>query len=113
MCPAGAPGYQEAECPCGTSFLEEPFGGDPVWDGAATVMRIEWGGGSTRLLRNGIEVHTIDWSASGVEFGPNALHMSLGTSRASAVDSAGMPVGAVFSNVVVDGTTGPETPACN
>lgn len=104
MCPGGAPGY--GACGCGASFFEEPFGGDGTWDGSPQRLRIEWGGGATRYLRNGAVVLTINWSSSGLTFGPSELHLSLGTSRPSAVDSAQLPVGAVFSDLVVDGTEG-------
>ena len=108
MCPSGAPGYDACGC---ASFFEEPFGGDGAWTGAAERLRIEWGGGTTRLLRNGNVVHAIDWSASGLQFGPAELHFSIGTSRPDAVDTAGMPIGAVFSDLVIEGTQG-ETATC-
>ncbi len=104
MCPGGAPGY--TSCACGTSFFEEPFGGSGEWSGGPERIRIEWGSGRTRYLRNGGEVLSIDWSRSGLTFGPSELHMSLGTSRPSAVDYAVLPVGVVFSDLVVDGTEG-------
>jgi MYXO-CTERM domain-containing protein len=103
MCPGGDPGY--GACGCG-SFFEEPFGGDGTWDGTPQRLRVEWGGGRTRYLRNGALVLTIDWSASGLSFGPSSLHLSLGTARPSAVDDAQLPVGAVFSDLVVDGVEG-------
>ena len=103
MCPSGDPGY--GACACG-SFFDEPFGGDPNWDGTPQRIRVEWGGGWTRLSRNGVEAVAIDWSASGLTFGPESLHFSLGTARATDVDSAGLPVGAVFSDVHVEGTVG-------
>jgi hypothetical protein len=113
MCPAGSPGYGDGEpCPCASNFGEETYNGDPSWDGSPQVLRIAWAAGKTTLYRNGAEVHTLDWSGSGVTFGPSELHVSLGTSRSTAVDTAGMPVGAVFSNMVIEGITGPETPAC-
>lgn len=104
MCPSGAPGY--GDCGCG-SFFEEPFGGSGDWDGSAQRMRIEWGSGRTRYLRNGAVVLTIDWSDSGLAFAPSDLHFSLGTARPSGVSDAQLPVGAVFSDLVVDGVEGP------
>lgn len=104
MCPSGAPGY--GDCGCG-SFFEEPFGGSGNWDGSPQRMRIEWGAGRTRYLRNGAVVLTIDWSRSGLAFGPSELHFSLGTSRPSGVGDAQLPVGAIFSDLVVDGVEGP------
>jgi hypothetical protein len=113
MCPAGAPGYGDGEpCPCAQSYGEETYNGDPTWDGSPQVLRIAWGNGKTTLYRNGAEVHSLDWSGSGVAFGPSELHVSLGTSRSTAVDTAGMPIGAVFSNVIIEGITGEATPAC-
>jgi uncharacterized protein (TIGR03382 family) len=109
MCPSGAPGYDA--CGCG-SFFEEPFGGDPSWDGSPQRFRVEWGDGATRLLRNGAEVVGIDWSESGIVFGPSELHFALGTPRPLEVDTASMPIGAVFSDVVVEGTVGPLS-TCN
>ena len=103
MCNSGAPGYDACGC---ASFFEEPFGGDPTWDGTPQRLRIEWGDGLTRYLRNGAEVLSIAWGDSGVRFGPQELHMTLGCSRNAAVDTAGMPVGAVFSDLVVEGTEG-------
>jgi hypothetical protein len=55
---------------------------------------------------NGVEVLAIDWSASGLTFGPEALHFSLGTPRPQDVGTASMPIGATFSDVVVDGVEG-------
>ena len=104
LCPSGAPGYDTCGC---ESFFEEPFGGDGAWDGSPERLRVEWAGGITRLLRNGVAVVSIDWSASGLDFGPQELHMSLGSARADAVDTAGMPIGAVFSDVHVEGFEGP------
>ncbi|MFO0628865.1 MAG: DNRLRE domain-containing protein [Polyangiales bacterium] len=105
MCPGGAPGF--GACACDRSFFEEPFGGNGAWDGSAQRLRIEWGDGVTRYLRNGTAVVSIDWSRSGLAFGPSALHVSLGTSRPSAVDTAQLPVGIVFSDLIIDGTEGP------
>jgi len=109
LCPAGAPGYGPCSC---ASFLEEPFGGDGAWDGSAQRLRIEWGGGRSRYLRNGVEIVSIDWSQSGLEFGPSQLHFSLGTSRSTEVATAAMPIGAVFSELTVEGIEGPEVSAC-
>lgn len=103
MCPSGAPGYGRCGC---ASFFEEPFGGNGTWSGAPERLRIEWGEGRTSFLRNGTRVESIDWSRSGLRFGPQSLHFSLGTSRPSAVGGAALPVGIVFSDLVVDGTEG-------
>ncbi len=103
MCPSGDPGY--GACGCG-EFFEEPFGGDTTWDGSPVRIRVEWGGGWTRLYKNGAESLAIDWSGSGLVFGPESLHFSLGNARASAVDGAGLPIGAVFSDLHVEGTVG-------
>ena len=103
MCPSGAPGYDGCGC---AQFFEEPFGGDGTWTGAPEQLRLEWGDGITRLVRNGVEVVAIDWSASGLDFGPSELHFSLGTSRPAAVGTASMPIGAVFSDLVITGTEG-------
>lgn len=114
LCPMGAPGYYDAECPCADppGFFEEPFGGDGSWDGSPQTLRVEWADGVSRYLRNGALVLEIDWSASGQTFAPDALYMSLGTPRAEAVASAGMPIGAVFSDVKVEGWTGPAADLC-
>lgn len=104
LCPGGAPGY--GSCACGASFFEEPFGGNGTWDGSAQRLRVEWGGGVTRYLRNGAVVLTIRWGDSGLTFGPSELHFSLGSSRPSAVADAQLPVGAVFSDLVFDGVEG-------
>ena len=103
LCPSGEPGYDACGC---ASFFEEPFGGDGTWTGAPEQLRIEWGDGVTRFLRNGAEVVAIDWSESGLAFGPNTLHFSIGTSRPDAVGSAAMPVGATFSDLIIRGTEG-------
>jgi hypothetical protein len=114
MCPIGAPGYLEAECPCANpvGFFEEPFGGNGDWNGSPETLRVAWGDGVTRYFRNDVEVLTIDWAGSGFQFGPQELYVSLGNPRPEEVGSAGMPIGAVFSNLVVEGWTGPETPTC-
>lgn len=100
MCPSGAPGY--GSCGCG-SFFDEPFGGDGNWDGTPQRMRIEWGSGQTRLLRNGAQAVVVRWASSGLQFGPDTLHLMLGSSRNRAVADSGMPIGARFSDLVVEG----------
>ncbi len=114
LCPVGAPGYHDGECPCANpvGFFEEPFGGDGTWDGSPQRLRVEWADGVTRYLRNDALVLTIDWSDAGIGFGPEDLYVSLGTPRAEAVDSAGMPIGAVFSDVKIEGWTGPAAASC-
>lgn len=104
ICPGGAPGYLEdaaESCPC-PEFHQEPFGGDGTWDGSPERIRLEWGDGTMRLLRNGALVLSVDWSASGVTFAPDTLHFALGSPRPTAY----LPVGAVFSDLVVDGVEG-------
>ena len=109
LCPAGAPGYIEVgECACATWFFEEPFGGDGNWDGSPQRMRVEWDGSFARLLRNDALVVEIEYGSSGLQFGPQALFASLGTSRPLEVGTAGMPIGATFSDVVIEGITGAE-----
>ncbi len=103
MCPSGAPGH--SECGCG-SFFAEPFDDPGPWTGDPVRMRVEWGGGTTRLLRDGVEVVSVDWSGSGLTFGPEDLHLMLGSPRNDG-GLAAMPIGAVFSDLVVDGTMGP------
>lgn len=104
MCPSGAPGH--SDCGCG-SFFEEPFENPAApWTGAAVRVRIEWGGGLTRMFIDGAELLSIDWSDSGIAFGPEQLHMMIGSPRNDGGLSS-MPMGAVFSDLVVDGTEGP------
>ncbi|MCA9634440.1 MAG: hypothetical protein KC420_00210 [Myxococcales bacterium] len=114
LCPMGAPGYYDTECPCAdpVGFFEEPFGGDGTWDGTPQVLRVEWADGKSRYLRNGEVILEIDWSDTGLSFAPDALYMSLGTPRAEKIDSAGMPIGAVFSDVKIEGWTGPAADMC-
>ncbi len=111
MCPDGAPGT--GTCACGAQFFEEPFTREAsTWTGAPVRLRIEWGGGHTRYLKDGVLLIDVDWSATGLRFAPQALHMSLGTPRPSAVGTAGMPIGAVFSDLVVDGHIAGEVATC-
>lgn len=105
MCPSGAPGYDECGC---ASFFEEPYGGDPNWDGTPQRLRIEWAGGVSRFLRNGVEAVSVDWSASGLRFAPQELHFTIGSPRAPDVGDTGMPIGAVFSDLVIEGVEGDE-----
>lgn len=114
MCPLGAPGYHDGACPCGSpvGFFEEPFGGDGGWDGSPQKLRVAWADGVTRYFRNDTEVLAIDWSASGLSFGPETLVVSLGNPRPEQVDTAGMPIGAVFSDLKVEGWTGPPATIC-
>ncbi|MEI8257223.1 MAG: hypothetical protein WCJ30_16235 [Deltaproteobacteria bacterium] len=103
ICPSGDPGHGACGC---ASFFEEPLTPAALaWDGSPHRMRIEWGGGVSRLFRDGVEILSSTWT--GYDFGPSDLHIALGSSRADAVGTAGMPIGAVFSDVVVDGTEGP------
>src|SRR6185369_12907275 len=103
MCPSGAPGYDACGC---ASFFEEPFADPGPWTGDPVRIRVEWGGGQTRLLRDGAEVVGVDWSGSGLDFGPSELHMMLGSPRNDGGLSA-MPLGATFADLVVDGVEGP------
>jgi len=105
MCSGGSPGHSEP-CPCGDSLLEELRGGDTAWNGSPQVIRIEWGAGVTRYARNGIDVFEIPWD--GFSFGPHELHISFGTPRPLSVDTASMPTGAVFSDLIVEGLEGAE-----
>lgn len=108
MCPLGAAWHEGCPCTNPPEFFSEPFGGDPNWDGSPQRFKMEWKDGWTRLYRNDVEALAIDWSGSGFAFGPQQLYVSLGTSR----PLGPMPIGAVFSDVVIEGWTGPETPVC-
>lgn len=115
LCPFGSPGYHDGTCPCTDppGFFEEPFGGDGNWDGTPQRLRVEWKDGFTHYSRNGGEpILTIDWSATGHTFGPEDLYISLGNPRPLEVGTAGMPIGAVFSDLVVEGWTGPPSATC-
>lgn len=101
MCPSGAPGYDACGC---ASFFDEPFANPGAWTGDPVRIRVEWGGGHSRLLRDGVEVVSVDWT--GFTFGPSDLHMMLGSPRNDGGLSA-MPLGATFSDLVVDGQQGP------
>lgn len=106
ICPDGAPGWSTAGCVCPTSFFAEPFDDPGPWTGDPVRVRVEWGGGTTRLLRDGVEVVGIDWSGAGVGFGPDTLHLMIGSPRNDGGLSS-MPMGARFSDLVVDGDPGP------
>lgn len=111
MCPSGAPGRDACGC---ESFFEEPFRDPGDWNGAASRIRVEWNDGSARLLRDGAEVVSVSWDDTELTFGPSDLHMMLGSPRNDG-GLAAMPIGAVFSDLVVDGTMGelatcPSTP---
>jgi hypothetical protein len=114
LCPMGAPGYHDGTCPCTNpaGFFDEPFGGDGNWDGSTQTLRIEWKDGITRYFRNGGEVLSIDWSGMGLSLGPDSLYVGLGNPRPLEVGTASMPIGAVFSDFVVEGWTGPVNPVC-
>lgn len=108
-CAGGAPGYSEdAVCPCADGFLDEPFDGEGTWDGSPVRMRVEWRQHEgARLFKDDAEVVSVAWTdATG--FGPNMLHFTIGSARADAVDTAGMPIGAIFSDLHVEGVTGDE-----
>ncbi len=106
VCPNSAVSHS-ATCACGVGFIDESTSGDPTWDGTPQRLRIEWGGGQVRLLRNGGVVTSIDYSATGYAWGPRQMHFSIGSTRSRAVGTSGMPMGAVFSDLVVDTTDGP------
>ncbi len=105
MCASGAPGYDA--CTAGAANEAEPFGGDPNWDGSAQRIRVAWGDGKTTYSRNGVVVVTVDWSGWNIDYGPSELHFMLGSPRPTAVGYSRVPVGAVYSDLVVDGTIGP------
>lgn len=106
MCNSGTPGYGPCTCSSGKSFFEEPFGGNGAWDGTPQRLRLEWGNGVTRFLRNGVEAVRVDWANSGVRFGPSGMHFMFGSPRNSAIADSHLPVGAVFSDLVISGVEG-------
>lgn len=112
MCPDGAPGY--GACQCSKSYYDGDgtWGGNATWDGSPSKLKIVWGNGKATYSRDGVDVWTNDYTQSGLVFGPSELHFSLGCPRHDAVSDAGMPIGATFSDVVVQGTQGPAT-TCN
>jgi hypothetical protein len=106
MCPDGAPGY--GACQCAKSYYDGDgtWGGDPNWDGSPSRITVTWGDGKATYSRDGAEVWTNDYTQSGLEFGPEELHFSIGCARHDAVGDAGMPIGAVVSDVEVHGVIG-------
>jgi hypothetical protein len=110
MCPSGAPGYTEdGPCPCPQSFYDGDgwWGGNKNWDGSPSKIKVRWGNGSATYSRDGVDVWTNDYSQTGLVFGPSELHFTIGCPRNSAADEAGMPIGATFSDVYVEGVEGP------
>lgn len=106
VCPNSAISHSPM-CACGTGFVQEVTGGDGTWDGTPQHLRIEWGGGVVRFLRNGAEIDRVDYASTGYAWGPRALHFSFGSTRSRAVSYSGLPIGAVFSDLVVDAIDGP------
>jgi hypothetical protein len=103
---AGGASARDAVCPCSNGYFDRPLGGNGVWDGSGERIRVEWNAASgARLLRNGVEVVSHTWPSTN-SFAPSVLHFSFGTSRSTVIPEAGLPVGAVFSDLVVEGTTG-------
>jgi hypothetical protein len=104
ICPSGDPGHDDCGC---TNFEEEPRSAVVSWDSSPQHFRIEWGGSVTRLLRNGEEQISIDWSATGYSFGPLEPHFSLGSPRSGAVPYCAMPIGITYADLVVEGNEAP------
>jgi hypothetical protein len=111
LCPLGAPGYTEGLCPC-TAFNEEPFGGDTAFNGGPDTFKVEWSATSARYFRNGSQVHQVDWSSSGFVWGPEQMHVLLGSARNVLAPDVGMPVGVTYSNVIIRGNEGAAGPTC-
>lgn len=109
MCPDGAPGY--GTCACAKQYYDGDgtWGGNTNWDGSPTVIKVRWGNGQATYSRDGVDVWTNDYSQSGLFFGPSDLHFTIGCPRADAISDAGMPIGATFSDVIVEGEQGPMT----
>ncbi|MBI5534477.1 MAG: hypothetical protein HY898_17260 [Deltaproteobacteria bacterium] len=113
MCPMGPPGYSDgAPCPCASYFNEEPFGGDTNWSGAPEVLRVEWTPTSASYFRNGAKIHSMDWSSTGILWGPKEQHVMLGSPRNQLGPDVAMPVGVTFSDVHINGTEGTPTGSC-
>jgi hypothetical protein len=112
MCPDGAPGY--GTCKCAKSYYDGDgwWGGNPSWDGSPSKLKVSWGNGKATYSRDGVDVWTNDYSATGLTFGPAELHFTIGCARHDAIGDAGMPIGATFSDVVVQGVQGPVA-TCN
>jgi hypothetical protein len=111
-CASGAPGYSgDGSCSCAAGFDGESLGGDGSWDGTAQRIRIAWTESGAILMRNGVLVAQLDWTGT-TSFGPTVLHFALGSSRPDQIDQSGMPIGAVFSDVRVDGLIGTPLPEC-
>lgn len=106
MCPDGSPGY--GACKCAKSYYDGDgtWGGNTTWNGSPSKIKVTWGSGKATYSRDGVEVWTNDYSQSGLTFGPSELHFTIGCPRNAAISDAGMPIGAVFSDVVVTGTQG-------
>jgi hypothetical protein len=101
MCPSGAPGYDACTC---TEYIAEPTAGDGSWDGSPQRLRLEWGDGQTRYWRNDTLVHSLTWNER--VFAPEQLHFSIGSSRSVDIGEAGLPIGAVFSDLSIQGNEG-------
>jgi hypothetical protein len=112
MCPDGAPGYGDCRCPKSYYDGDGWWGGNREWDGSPSRIKVSWGNGRATYSRDGVEVWTNDYSATGLVFGPAELHFTIGCARHDAVVDAGMPIGAVFSDVSVTGIEGPAA-TCN
>lgn len=110
-CAGGDPGYNSEGCPCSNGYGASPQGGLATWDGTGERFRVEWNDTGSRLFRNGTMVVEHGWDAERA-YAPYDLHFSFGTARAGDIPESGLPVGAVFSDLVVDGTTGTAPVVC-
>lgn len=114
MCMMGPPYYDNtcgAGCPGVDTFAYAR--GNPTdvgWDPAASYrMGFSWGNGTMTFTRDGEVLGSVSYPGT---YAPKPLRIRLGTPRAGQVGGATVPLGITFSNVVIQGTAGSQTPFC-
>jgi uncharacterized protein (TIGR03382 family) len=114
MCMMGPPYYDNTcgtGCPGVDTFAYAR--GNPTdvgWDPAASYrMGLSWGNGTMTFTRDGEVLGSVSYPGT---YAPQPLRIRLGTPRAGQVSGAAVPIGVTFSNVVIEGTAGSQTPVC-
>ncbi len=115
-CPRGDPWWHNDACPAGCDQAGIAYangGNDPGWDGATPYrMRIEWSPGLMSYYRNGAKLGDVPFTGT---YAPQPLRVRIGSPRNDNVypGEAFMPAGLTFKDVLIEGTSGSATPACN
>jgi hypothetical protein len=116
FCPRGEPGYHTEVCPAecdrsGLMYSNNNYD-DLGWDqGTAYRMTVAWSSGQMTFYRDQVALGTVSFPG---EWAPQPLRVRLGSPRHDGIypGEVFMPPGMTIRDVLIQGTPGTMTPAC-